>query len=234
MIQNAENITAIRQHLLLLIKQEGRATIADLADRLGITYEAVRQQLKQLESEKLVLRRQERNQAEGKVGRPTSYYILSPAGEHLFPKNYDELAVELIDTMANTFGHEALQQVLTVLTEARVREWEPRLRGMTLSERIEALKDIYLQDDPFMSTDQSTGELRLIEHNCPFLNIATRRPSLCSVTVSTLARLLGKPVIREERFQNGDGRCVFRVCVEETLDPNSFRFEFETDNSTKN
>ena len=45
----------------------------------------------------------------------------------------------------------------------------------------------------------------------PFLNVATERPAVCSVSVSLLSQLLGVEVVREERFQDGDGRCVFRV-----------------------
>jgi predicted ArsR family transcriptional regulator len=67
----------------------------------------------------------------------------------------------------------------------------------------------------------------LVEKNCPFLNVATRRPALCSVTVSTLSRLLGQTVTREKRFQNGDGRCVFRVHLDQPLNPETFRFAFE-------
>ena len=58
---------------------------------------------------------------------------------------------------------------------------------------------------------------RVIERNCPYLNAAMKRPALCSVTVNSLTRLLGVRVDREERFQNGDGRCVFRVYADEPV-----------------
>lgn len=222
-----ENLSTIRQQILLLIKQLGKATISELAERLGVSYEAVRQQLKVLEGDDLVLRYLERDPEACKVGRPTSSYTLSAAGDHLFPKNYDDLAVELIDAMSGTLGPEAMRQVLATLTEARVREWAPRLRGKSLPQRIEALKGVYLEDDPFMQVDDSEGELRLVEGNCPFLNVATRRPALCSVTVSTLTKLLGRQVIREKRFQHGDGRCVFRVLTNQPIDPDNYLFEFE-------
>lgn len=222
-----ENISNIRQQILLLIKQAGKATTAELAEQLGVSYEAVRQQLKLLEGDNLVTRCVERNPDECRVGRPTSHYALSPAGDHLFPKNYDELAIELIDTMADTLGPEAMRQVLAALTDSRVKEWEPKVRDKSLEERIEVLKGIYLKDDPFMYADQSDNELRLVEGNCPFLNVASRRPALCSVTVSTLTKLLGRQVVREKRFQNGDGRCVFRVLTDRPIDPDNHSFDFE-------
>jgi predicted ArsR family transcriptional regulator len=228
MVGNVENISDVQEQILTFIKQRGETTNADIARDLNVSYEAVRQQLRQLEAAELVTSRKKRSK-DGRVGRPTRVYTLSPAGDHLFPKAYDELAVELIDTLAAALGPEALRQVLTSFTDENVRQWTPHLDDKSLLERLEALKGIYLEDDAYMEVDQdeASGELRLVERNCPFLNVATRRPALCSVTVSTLSRLLGHKVTREKRFQDGDGRCVFRVHLDQPVNPKAFRFAFE-------
>jgi predicted ArsR family transcriptional regulator len=228
MASNVENITDVQQQILTFIKQQGETTNAVLADTLDVSYEAVRQQLRQLEAAQLVVSRQKRLKGQ-RVGRPTRVYTLSPTGDHLFPKAYDELAVELMDTLAAALGPEALRQVLASLTDENVRQWAPHLQDKSLLERLEALKGIYLEDDAYMEVDrdEASGELRLVERNCPFLNVASRRPALCSVTVSTLSRLLGHTVTREKRFQDGDGRCVFRVHLNQPINTDAFRFAFE-------
>src|SRR5204863_175821 len=91
-----------------------------------------------------------------------------------------------------------------------------RLAGRPLPEKLQALTALY---DPqgtnggtaYAHVENGAGGLRLVEQNCPFLNVATERPAVCSVSVSLLSQLLGVEVVREERFQDGDGRCVFRV-----------------------
>jgi len=225
---NTPNISEVQRQILILIKQQGEATTAVIAEQLQVSYEAVRQQLRQLEASQLVVSSKQRDD-EQRLGRPTQYYGLSTAGEHLFPKAYDELALDLIDTLASTLGPDALRQVLTSLTDTTVRQWMARLENKSLRDRLAALKGIYVEDDAYMQVDidDSSNTLRLVERNCPFLNISTRRPALCSVTVSTLSRLLGYKVIREKRFQNGDGRCVFRVQLDQPVDSSSFRFAFE-------
>lgn len=230
MASDVGSISAVQHDILACIKQQGEATNADIADELGVSYEAVRQQLRQLEATQLVVSRKRRDEDQ-RAGRPTQVYALSPAGDHLFPKAYDDLALALIDTLAEALGPQALQEVLASFTDENVRQWTPYLRNKTLLERLEALKGIYLEDDAYMevSKDEAAGELRLVERNCPYLNIATRRPALCSVTVSTLSRLLGYMVTREKRFQDGDGRCVFRVHLDQPVNPNMFRFAFEED-----
>jgi hypothetical protein len=46
-----------------------------------------------------------------------------------------------------------------------------------------------------------------------------------------LSRLLGYTVTREKRFQNGDGRCVFRVHLDQPINSDAFRFAFEEEMS---
>jgi predicted ArsR family transcriptional regulator len=230
MATNVENISDVQQQILAFIKQQGETTNAAIAEELGVSYEAVRQQLRQLETAQLVASAKKRPQGQ-RAGRPTRLYSLSVGGDHLFPKAYDELAVELIDTIAAALGPEALQKVLASLTDENVYRWAPLMQDKSLPERLEALKEFYLEDDPYMETNQDpdSGELRLVERNCPFLNVASRRPALCSVTISTLSRLLGHVVTREKRFQNGDGRCVFRIHLNRPVNPDTFRFAFEAE-----
>lgn len=226
MSESIQSTSDVQQQILAFVKQQGEATNAEIADYLQVSYEAVRQQLRQLEASQIVVPRQRRD-AERSAGRPTTVYALSAAGDHLFPKSYDELAVDLLDTLVAALGPEALREVLKQLTESNVQYWQPRLQNKTLFERLEALKGIYLEEDAYMDVDNTDGELRLVERNCPYLNVATRRPALCSVTVSTVSRLIGYRVSREKRFQVGDGRCVFKVHLDEPLRSDDFQFVFE-------
>ncbi len=220
------HLPEIRRALLAQLKHVGPSTTAELAEHAGVTYEAVRQHLRALASDGFVSKQKARPQG---AGRPTSRYALTPAGDHAFAKRYDTLAVDLIDAAVGVLGPEALELLLARLTDDRVREWAPRMAGLSLEERLLALREIYLDDDPFTSVETGTDGLRLIERNCPFLNVASRRPAVCSVTVSALTRLLGAEVVRDERFQEGDGRCVFRVLADRPVDPEAFTFAWEAD-----
>jgi predicted ArsR family transcriptional regulator len=221
-----------RQSILEALKREGPLAIAQLAERLGMSGEAVRQQLVQLQREGWIEALHERA-ANRHSGRPAARYRLTSAGDHVFPKQYDALTVAVLDAIAGELGPETLDRLLASLTEARAREWEPRLEGKSLRERIEALRSVYEGEDPFMDVEELPGGLRLVEHNCPFLNVAMERPILCSLTVSLLSRLLGFEVVREERFQSGDGRCAFRVLVDRPRGPDAPGFAHERDDDNK-
>lgn len=219
------NLTEMQWRVLQILKSQGGTTTAEIADDCGVSYEGARQQLKGLAAARWV-KREERPNPTG-VGRPVGHYSLSPAGEHLFPKDYDALARDMIDAVGESLGDEALRQVLAALTDRQVAQWELKLRGMDLEERLQALRGIYQKGDPFTEVREEDGRLQLVERNCPYLNVASQRPAICSLTVSTLSRLLGHEVTRIERFQHGDGRCAFQVDPEAPIDAEEFRFEFE-------
>jgi predicted ArsR family transcriptional regulator len=222
---SAAHIADVQSKILTLLKERGEATMQEISSYLQVSYEAVRQQVKQLEISGLV--RQKRRPNPAGVGRPLRYYSLSSTGEHFFPKQYANLAINLVDAVGDTLGTEALRQVLSAVTDSQVAAWEWRLAGLGLRDRLEALREFYLADDPYMEVVSEPQTLQLVERNCPYLNVALERPALCSTTVSTLTRLLGHRVTRVRRFQHGDGRCVFRVHLDQPLESGQHRFEFE-------
>jgi len=103
------------------------------------------------------------------------------------------------------------------------------LRGLPLSERVQALKDWYLKDDPHMTFEQAEDGYKLIERNCPFISTAMNRPALCSISVNALSKLLGVRVARDEKFQAGNGRCVFHIFADEPIDASTYQFKLESE-----
>ena len=194
-----------------------------------MTGEAIRQQLLQLQREGWLEARITRPNDRGRTGRPATSYSLTEAGDHLFPKQYDELSIAMMDAVSEEFGVDGLKRVLEKITNVKVGVNEPALRPLALPARMQALKDWYLKDDPHMSLEQVEGGYRLVERNCPFINAAMSRPALCSISVNALTKLLGFRVAREEKFQNGEGRCIFRVYTNEPVDAATMVFRLESE-----
>src|SRR5688500_3370023 len=143
-------------------------------------------------------------------GRPPAMYCLTAAGDHLFPKQYASLTIGLLDTIA-VDGDESLIAALTRMTDARVSWLQPHISPLPLEKKMEELRAIYSAGDPFTEVERRGDDYVLTERNCPYLNVSMERPDICSTTVSTLRRLTGCEVVRERRFQDGDGRCEFHV-----------------------
>lgn len=208
--------------LLEALKRRGPSSIRALAAAAGITYEAVRQQMAQLLRAGWVVAtgagagaRTAPAAKRRPRGPASQHYRLSTAAESLFPKHYDELSGELVRQVLETFGGTGLVEILARMTAARVRRWAPLLEGKSLREKLRLLSSLYEDKDAYMELEWKEGAPALIERNCPFFSVAQKHPAICSVSVNTLERLLGFKVVREQRFQAGHGRCVFRVRLDE-------------------
>jgi len=219
-------MTEARRSIVMALKSRGPLGIGELSEGMDISYEGVRQHLRHLQRGGWITRCED-GESSG-PGRPRSSYRLTSAGDHLFPKEYDQLAVALIDAASETLGPEAVRSLLEEVARRKVEQWEPTLKDLSLDQRLQALTGIYATDDPHCRVEIGDGEApRLVEMNCPYLEVARRRPALCSVTVSVLRRLLGHDVVRTERFQAGDGRCVFKVLKDRKLEAEQPLFDWE-------
>ena len=219
-------LSETRRAILVFLKWNGGATTTEVAGHLEISDEGARQHLVLLERRGWVMRRDVRP-ATPRSGRPTARYELSEAGESLFPRHYDELSMTLLDFIVERHGREALREVLGRIADRRVEAWAGKLRGRSLEERVEALRDLYEEDDAFASIERRDGKYLLIERNCPFRRVAAAHPELCGATLATLTRLLGVRVRRLERMSTGDGRCVFEILPQEPVDASAMDFSVE-------
>jgi predicted ArsR family transcriptional regulator len=212
----------VRQLILRFLKTRGRAQVRDVAKQLRITHEGARKHLIRMEESGWISRMPDDGRRG--QGRPKDYYSVTSSGDTLFPKAYDRLSLSILDALRATEGVGA-GKILAALAEAQVRDWTPRLKGKGILEKMEALKSLYTDKDAFATVEKDGGDFLLIERNCPFLNVAMEHPALCSLSVSTLEMLLGRQVVREERFQAGNGRCVFRIKMDAPPPKRGFRFE---------
>ena len=87
---------ATRDRLLALLR-EGAWTVDDLAQRLGVTDNAVRFHLDALE--RLGTVSKERVRKIGVVGQPASVYSLSPGGEEAFSRAYAPVLIACLEEL---------------------------------------------------------------------------------------------------------------------------------------
>src|SRR5690606_7870759 len=119
--------------LHLLRNREGGLTLDELAERVGVSRNAVRQHITALERDGLVrpvgLRRTGR--------RPSRAYGLTTLGGERFPRQYDRLALSLLEAIDDRLGHEAAEAVLDAMVEDLARVWLPELERLGPAERKE-------------------------------------------------------------------------------------------------
>lgn len=219
-----------RAAIFRLMKQEGFVSIPRIAEALGVSHEAARKHVVELQRSGWIETDcgPDEEHRESAPGRPPVRYCLTTEGDHLFPKQYPDLLIGLLDSIAAEGGADAARAVFARFTDARVAALEPRMAGKSLDGKMTELRAIYTDGDPFTSVEKRGDDYVMVERNCPYLSFAMERPEICSTTVSTLRRLTACEVVRERRYQDGDGRCEFHVrSAHASPDRKQARFERE-------
>ena len=196
--------------LLVLLKTRGQSSTGDLAKALGVTAEAVRQQLVRLEIDGLV---ETTSEARG-VGRPAQLWQLTSAANSRFPDTHAELTAQLIGTIRATLGEAALNKVIAAREKVLQRDYAAALEGTrTLKERVERLASIRSSEGYMAEWRAEETGFRLIENHCPICTATAACMNLCDAELKLFRSVLGSDVSvnREEHIFSGARRCTYRI-----------------------
>jgi DeoR family suf operon transcriptional repressor len=201
------SLRGARGQVLIELKRARRLTAKDLAAKLGVSLNAVRHHLKELEAEALVeYERQHRG-----VGAPAFAYRLSTAGDALFPRRYEATLTELLDYVVQREGRATAVAVLEARYEALTKRLQQELAGATPAERMAAVARL-LSDEGYMAEGSTSAETgTLVEHNCAIQAVAERFPEICAAEARFLAAALGAEVDRHQHILSGCSACEYRV-----------------------
>jgi len=193
----------IRGLILSELKASVVLTTKELARRLGVSLNAVRHHLRELEELGLVEARRERKG----VGAPSFAYRLSAAGEALFPRRYEGLLLGLLDTIEREQGRARAVTMLEGQFTAAAEQLRGRIENSSPDQRLETVAQ-FLSDQGYMA---QAGPDTLVEHNCAVHALAERFPEICAAEAQFLSSVLGAEVRRERHILNGCKSCEYRV-----------------------
>jgi DeoR family transcriptional regulator, suf operon transcriptional repressor len=196
-----------RGAVLVHLKRAQPLTVKELAGLLGLSLNAARHHLKELEADGLVgYQREHRG-----VGAPVFAYRLSPAGEALFPRRYEETLNGLLDRIVEKEGREAAVALLQSYFGGLANRLRGQLSGAAPTERLRTVTRA-LSEEGYMaegSCDATAGTL--IEHNCAIPAVAQRFPEICAAEAKFLAEVLGAEVDRREHILSGCPACEYHL-----------------------
>lgn len=197
-----------RREILNILKRQGRATLEELANGVGLVPVTVRAHLNVLERDDLV----KYEEVRGKVGRPYYVYTLTEVAEELFPKSYDVLANRVLDSIEAECGPEGLTGLAERMAEAWAREHEPRLAGKSLDERVAEAAKIRSEEGAWAEVQVVDDGYNIVQYNCSCPQVSGRHPEVtCAAELAYLRRLLGSDVQRIEWRQAGSRLCRYHV-----------------------
>ncbi len=196
-----------RGAILVALKRTGSLTTRDLGERLGLSPNAIRHHLRELETEAVIAYRREQRG----VGAPTYAWHLSQSGEALFPQRYKELMTEVLERVAEQAGRQAVVSAFENRFADLSRRLQAELAGAPPERRMDVVLRA-LQDGGYMAEWRNEeGGLCLTEHNCAIRALAERFPEICLAEAKFLSEVLGATVERTSHMLEGCASCEYRV-----------------------
>lgn len=205
-----DGLPASRRAILTRLRAAGEAGAGDLAESLGITPGAVRQQIRPLVDEGWV----EHRDIRPGPGRPRRRYRLGSRAEALFPQAYGELAVDLLDHIAGEDA-ELVERAFERRRLARVAAARERLAacGPDLEARVAEVARI-LDEQGYMARAEpgAEGTMLLAERNCAILAVARRHRCACNSELAFLREVLPDATVERVRhIARGEPECAYTV-----------------------
>lgn len=202
----------LRGEIIVALKKSQALTAKELADFFGVTPNALRRHLKELEHEGIV-----RYQREIRgVGGPVFAFSLTEAGESLFPRAYERALAEVLDLVREQQGDEGLVQLFQRRWDEIARVARPELERLPVEQRAKRLAKLLTSLGYMAEARPVAGALPVLtEHNCAIRVIAERFPEVCAAEERFIADLLGAPVTRQAHIAKGANCCEY--CIEKQL-----------------
>lgn len=202
-------MASTRGRIIDLLRRSDR-TVADLADALGLTRNAIRSHMSALERDGMVQQVSTLNQG---VGKPAFLYRLTADADALLPKAYAPVLAELLRVLSESMSEDEL--------EALLREVGRRAAaGLStpdadLRTRIETALAVLAQLGGVADAEEIGDTIYIRGYSCPLAAIVPEHPRVCKLAESLMSELVGRSVAEECR-KGERPACIFAIPLAET------------------
>lgn len=209
-IQTIAGHRGMRGQILVEIKRSQPVTAKELSLACGVSANAIRRHLKELELDGSVeYGRQQRG-----LGAPVFVYRLTARGEALFPNRYEEALKALLQHVEERTGRGEISGMFLAQFRERAARLKTELAEQPVEARLQRLVRM-LSDEGYMAEwDSRGGRLRLAEHNCAIRAVAERYPEVCAAERRFLTEVLAAQVERRTHITEGSNCCEYAITPE--------------------
>lgn len=198
-----------RGRIVAELRRRRSASAVDLAAELGLSPNAIRQQLVVLERDGLIA---ERSVRRGPT-KPTYEFSLTPDGEKLFPQNYDKMLGAVLREVRSQFGSPGVAAIFDGISKRMVAKARQRVTAGDPEGKLTQLTEVLREGGVHAEYSLIDGGFALHEHNCPYSEVVKEHPEVCSVIHQVLDQTVGGRHLQTESLATGGNQCTFEVKV---------------------
>lgn len=197
----------LRGDIIREIKKAQPLTAKELGEIFGVSANAVRRHLKELEAEGLVVYGREQRG----TGAPTYAFRLSGDGEALFPRQYERALTRLI---GHVVDHEGRAAAIAVVDEQYAdlrRRLGAASDNLTPFDRLKNVTAVMDEVGFMAESSEEGGEFMLSVHNCVLHAVVNCLPEVCDTELRFLEDALGARVERQTHILSGCNACEYTI-----------------------
>lgn len=211
MADKQEQKEKTRKAIVDALKTGGALDAKTLAERFDVTPMAIRLHLYDLQERGLV---DSQDQPRPK-GRPAKMWFLTDAADEFFPDGHADLLVDLLDSVAETFGEDAVTKLAFARGDKQLKRYQKEVDpDARLRTRLDRLAKLRTAEGYMAEVErQDDGSYLFIENHCPICAAATKCSGLCASELMVFRKTLGADVTieRVDHILAGARRCAYRV-----------------------
>lgn len=198
------------EQILMFLKMKTEATSLEVAQKLNITKEGARKHLISLANKGLI----EPVLKNVGVGRPSTYYVLTPNGLSKFPDTHADVIVQLLRSVKNLLGENALDLLINDREKVAYDRYQNAMENkVTLEQRLETLVKLR-NDEGYMAEWNTIDEAYyLTENHCPICAAARECQGFCRSELKNFQTIIGEEykVERVEHILSDGNRCKYKI-----------------------
>jgi predicted ArsR family transcriptional regulator len=209
-------VESTREQILRYVRGRRETTVAQLAESLHLSQQAVRRHLDGLRADGLVDVRQERHG----VGRPTLLFYTTERGEELAGRTYLQMLtrmfkhLEKLDAsqVSGADGQQVLEQVFSGIASEMAADHIGEVHGSTLDQRIDEVSKALEREGIVDSWEKlDNGTYHIVNEECPYLRLAELSDAACKSDRKSIELLIGAEVEQTLRIVDGAPTCEYIV-----------------------
>ena len=205
--QSISGHRGLRAQVLLEVKKSQPVTAKELSSTFGVSANAIRRHLKELELDGSVAYGREQRG----LGAPAFVYRLTPRGEGLFPNRYEDALKGVLQHVEERAGRGEISRLFADQFQSRAESLKGELADQPVEVRLQRLVRLLSEEGYMAEWNTADGTIRLAEHNCAIRAVAERYPEVCAAERRFLTEVLAAQVERRTHITEGSNACEYSI-----------------------
>lgn len=203
-----KNFTSTKEKILVVLKKAHESSMKDIMEFFDLSEIAIRRHLRDLIRQQLVSEQSVKQE----IGRPYKVYRLTQKGHDIFPNQYKQLPLQMLQDLEELYGEDLVKKLFDKRKEREIEQFSSQINANNFNERIKQLVNLQTENGQMIELNQVENGYEIINYNCPIYNIASSYVHVCTNEKEVLERVFpNSEIVSHKKIADGDCHCKWTI-----------------------